>query len=94
MDRLTRQVRQQLESEYGAGVVPLSSRATFHRLVARLAQGRHATGSTRTRLTLSQQPNAPFGAVYPIRPGSSCRSTPLPGISLSKSTTVWSVGWR
>lgn len=69
MDRLIRQVRQQLESEYGAGVVPPSSRATFHRLVARLAQGRHATGSTRTRLTLSQQPNAPFGAVYPIRPG-------------------------
>lgn len=69
MDRLMRRVRKQVESEHGAGEVPFPSRATFHRLVARLAQGRHATGSARTRRTLSQQPDGPFGAVYPIRPG-------------------------
>lgn len=51
MDRLMRQVRQQLESEHGPGIVPLPSRATFHRLVGRLAAGRHATGSARTRRT-------------------------------------------
>ena len=67
MDRLMRQVREQLESEHG--IVPLPSRATFHRLVGRLAAGRHATGSARTRRTLAQQPEAPFGAVYPVRPG-------------------------
>ena len=44
MDRLTRQVRTQLASEHGAGVVPFPSRATFHRLVARLAQGRLRPG--------------------------------------------------
>ena len=79
MDRLIRQVRTHLESEHGAGVVPFPSRATFHRLVTRLAQGRHATGSARTRRTLSQQPNGPFGAVYPIRPGELMQidSTPL-----------------
>jgi hypothetical protein len=69
MDRLMRQVRQQLESEHGPGLVPFPSRATFHRLVGRLAAGRHATGSARTRRTLAQQPEAPFGAVYPVRPG-------------------------
>ena len=79
MDRLIRQVRKQLESEHGAGEVPFPSRATFHRLIARLAEGRHATGSARTRRTLSQQPAGPFGAVYPIRPGELMQidSTPL-----------------
>jgi putative transposase len=51
------------------GMVPFPCRATFHRPVGRLAAGRHATGSARTRRTLAQQPEAPFGAVYPVRPG-------------------------
>ena len=74
-----RQVRKQLESEHGIDEVPFPSRATFHRLVTRLAEGRHATGSARTRRTLSQQPIGPFGAVYPIRPGELMQidSTPL-----------------
>lgn len=79
MDRLMSQVRKRLESEYGPGTVPLPSRATFHRLVGRIAEGRHATGSARTRRTLAQQPAAPFSAVYPVRPGELMQidSTPL-----------------
>lgn len=79
MDRLIRQVRKQLDAQHGLGTVPMPSRATFHRLVGRLAEGRHATGSARTRRTLSQQPAGPFGAVYPVRPGELMQidSTPL-----------------
>lgn len=78
-DRLMCQVRKELNTEYGASVVPLPSRATIHRLVGRLAEGRHATGSARTRRTLAQQPKGPFGAVYPVRPGELMQidSTPL-----------------
>ncbi|WP_426989216.1 Mu transposase C-terminal domain-containing protein [Pseudarthrobacter sp. Y6] len=78
-DRLMRQVRKQLEAMYGPDIVPLPSRATFHRLIGRLAEGRHATGSARTRRTLAQQPSGPFGAVYPVRPGELMQidSTPL-----------------
>ncbi|GAA1879766.1 DDE-type integrase/transposase/recombinase [Paeniglutamicibacter psychrophenolicus] len=79
LDRLIHQVRHQLEEEHGVGVVPVPSRATFHRLVKKLAQGRHATGSARTRRTLAQQPETPFGSVYPVRPGELMQidSTPL-----------------
>ena len=68
-DRLMHQVRHELDAQHGAGTVAMPSRATFHRLVGRLAEGRHATGSARTRRTLAQQPSGPFGAVYPVRPG-------------------------
>lgn len=78
-DRLIHQVCHQLEEEHGIGVVPVPSRATLHRLVKKLAQGRHATGSARTRRTLAQQPDAPFGSIYPVRPGELMQidSTPL-----------------
>ncbi|QXQ08765.1 DDE-type integrase/transposase/recombinase [Paeniglutamicibacter sp. Y32M11] len=77
--RLMRQVRKLLDTEYGDGVVPMPSSSTFHRLVGRLAEGRHATGSARTRRTLAQQPSGPFRAVYPVRPGELVQidSTPL-----------------
>ena len=54
-DRLMRQVGKRLEAAYGPDIVPLSSRATFHRLIGKLAEGRHATGSARTRRTLARQ---------------------------------------
>ncbi|WP_284755485.1 Mu transposase C-terminal domain-containing protein [Arthrobacter sp. efr-133-R2A-120] len=78
-DRLMHQVCKELDTEYGSGTVSLPSRATFHRLVGRLAEGRHATGSARTRRTLAQQPEGPFAAVYPVRPGELMQidSTPL-----------------
>jgi transposase InsO family protein len=78
-ERLRREVRQELDREHGPGQVPVPSKATFNRLVNRLAEGRHATGSARTRRTLSQQPDGPFGAVFPVRPGELTQidSTPL-----------------
>jgi putative transposase len=78
MDRLQREVAKRVRDEHGDGV-ELPSRATFHRLVGKLAQGRHATGSARTRRTLDQQPDGPFGAVHPVRPGELMQidSTPL-----------------
>ncbi|MCG2622164.1 Mu transposase C-terminal domain-containing protein [Arthrobacter sp. I2-34] len=79
LDRLRHEAAMAVEAEHGAGEVALPSRATFHRLVARMAEGRHATGSARTRQTLDQQPDGPFGAVYPVRPGELMQidSTPL-----------------
>jgi len=78
MDRIQREVAQRVRAEHGDGV-ELPSRATFHRLVKKLAEGRHATGSARTRRTLDQQPDGPFGAVQPVRPGELMQidSTPL-----------------
>lgn len=78
-DRLWRDLVNELETQHGAGEVPLPSRATFHRLLKRLAEGRHATGSAQTRRTLAQQPDGPFGAVFPVRPGELMQidSTPL-----------------
>lgn len=78
-DRLWRELVCELETQHGAGEVPLPSRATFHRLLKRLAEARHATGSARTRRTLAQQPDGPFGAVFPVRPGELMQidSTPL-----------------
>lgn len=78
-DRLWRDMVRELEAQHGAGEVPLPSRATFHRLLKRVAEARHATGSARTRRTLAQQPDGPFGAVFPVRPGELMQidSTPL-----------------
>lgn len=78
-DRLWRDLVQELDTQHGPGEVTLPSRATFHRLLQRLAEARHATGSARTRRTLAQQPDGPFGAVFPVRPGELMQvdSTPL-----------------
>lgn len=78
-DRLWRELVRDLEAQHGPGEVPLPSRATFHRLLKRLAEARHATGSARTRRTLAQQPDGPFGGVFPVRPGELMQidSTPL-----------------
>ena len=67
--RLQREVEKRVVTAHGAGVVPLISHQTFNRLLRRLREGRHATGSARTRRTLDKQPRAPFGAVVATRPG-------------------------
>ncbi|MGO4584263.1 Mu transposase C-terminal domain-containing protein [Arthrobacter sp. 2RAF6] len=69
MDRLFREVKKRVAAENVDEPVSFPSLSTFRRLVARLREGRHATGSARTRRTLDQQPDGPFGAVYPVRPG-------------------------
>jgi putative transposase len=67
--RLKRLVDKAVEGQYGAGVVPIPSQPTFNRLRARLREARHATGSARTRQTLANQPDGPFGTITATRPG-------------------------
>lgn len=67
--RLKWLVDKAVEAEYGPGVVPIPSRPTFNRLRTRLREARHATGSARTRRTLDNQPDGPFGSVVATRPG-------------------------
>ena len=50
-----------LAAEHGTGVVAMPARATFYRLFDRLTQGRHTTGSARTRQSLANRPDGPFG---------------------------------
>lgn len=79
MDRLFRDVKKRAAAESGDEPILFPSLSTFRRLVTRMREGRHATGSARTRRTLDQQPDGPFGAVYPVRPGELMQidSTPL-----------------
>lgn len=51
-------VRQRVPA-YWDDEVPFPPQAAFHRLVGKLAQGRHASASARTRRRLSQQPLMP-----------------------------------
>jgi hypothetical protein len=62
-------VAQLLTAQHGAGVVAMPSRATFYRLFDRLSQGRHTTGSARTRRSLANRPDGPFGELTACRPG-------------------------
>jgi hypothetical protein len=72
-------VAQLLAAQHGAGVVPMPSRATFYRLFDRLSQGRHTTGSARTRRSLANRPDGPFSELTAARPGELVQidSTPL-----------------
>ena len=63
-------VAQILAAQHGAKVVPMPSRATFYRLFDRLSQGRHTTGSARTRRSLANRPDGPFGYHRSGRTGS------------------------
>ncbi|MEU1823788.1 Mu transposase C-terminal domain-containing protein [Streptomyces abikoensis] len=59
--------------------VLLPSRATLYRLFDKLAAGTHATGSARTRRSVSTRPSGPFGEVPASAPGELMQidSTPL-----------------
>lgn len=67
--RLKRLVDKAVEAEHGPGVVPIPSRQTFDRLRARMREARHAIGSARTRRSLDNQPDGPFGVIVATRPG-------------------------
>ena len=78
--RLRRRVEQLLAEAAEAGDRPvLPPERTFYRLVARLAAGKHTFGSARTRRSLANQPEGPFGTVTAARPGewTQIDSTPL-----------------
>ncbi|KAA0021375.1 Mu transposase C-terminal domain-containing protein [Antrihabitans cavernicola] len=78
-DRLRRAVERDLAEQYPGESVSMPSRPTFYRLLDRMAEARHATGSARTRRTLAKQPTGPFGSVVAVRPGELTQidSTPL-----------------
>jgi putative transposase len=78
--RLRRRVEQILASQHGvdpSSVMP--ARATFYRLAGQISAGRHTFGSARTRRSLAQRPDGPFGTVIAVRPGewTQIDSTPL-----------------
>ena len=78
--RLRRRVEQILAETTEAGERPqMPPERTFYRLAGRLASGRHTFGSARTRRSLANQPDGPFGAVTAARPGewTQIDSTPL-----------------
>ena len=78
--RLRRRVEQILAEDHrGRSGRRCRRERTFYRLVGRLASGRHTFGSARTRRSLANQPEGPFGAVTAARPGewTQIDSTPL-----------------
>lgn len=79
-----------MRDEHGEGMVPLPSTATFYRLVARVAEGRHTFGQATTRRSLANRPDPPFGAVHPLRPGEWVQvdTTPLDVLVLLDDGTV------
>ena len=80
VDRLRRRVEQILEGEHDIDPVSvMPARATFYRLAARAASGRHTFGSARTRRSRAKAPAGPFGTVIAVRPGewTQIDSTPL-----------------
>lgn len=58
-----------LAERYGEGTVAIPTISTFYRLFDKLARGRHITGSARTRRSLANRPDGPFGQVTALRPG-------------------------
>lgn len=79
MSVIQRALRARLDLDHGAGVVPMPSKATLHRLVNRLREGKYALGSARARRTRGQQPKRLYGNVQALRPGELVEidSTPL-----------------
>jgi hypothetical protein len=61
--------RQILADQYGPDAVVMPGRATFYRLFDRVTAGRHTTGSARTRRSLANRPEGPFGQLTAVRPG-------------------------
>lgn len=73
--RVIRQIRQRLEGEYGPGVVPVPSRATFYRMLAALSAGRHTFGSAVTRRQTAGRPKGYSPRPSPHGRVSRCRWT-------------------
>jgi hypothetical protein len=68
-----------LEATHGPGVVELPSLRSCYRLLEKLSAGRHTTGSARTRRSLADRPDGPFGEADAWAPGELMQidSTPL-----------------
>ncbi|WP_344515069.1 Mu transposase C-terminal domain-containing protein [Dactylosporangium maewongense] len=70
---------QLLQQTADADPAAVPSRRTLYRLFGKLTQGRHTTGSARTRRSEANRPPPPFGQVTPCAPGELVQidSTPL-----------------
>ncbi|KJK58511.1 transposase [Saccharothrix sp. ST-888] len=68
-----------LEADHGRGVVELPSQRSLYRLLEKLSAGKHTTGSARTRRSLADRPDGPFGERSAVAPGELMQmdSTPL-----------------
>ncbi|MGF6885976.1 putative transposase [Nocardia sp. GAS34] len=77
--RLRRRVEQLLAADEIDPASVMPARATFYRLVEQIAAGKHTFGSARTRRSLAQRPEGPFGTVMALRSGewTQIDSTPL-----------------
>jgi hypothetical protein len=66
-------------AERHGDAVAMPSRSAFYRLLAVVGAGEHVTGSARTRRSLANRPDRPFGQVVAVRPGELMEidSTPL-----------------
>lgn len=61
---------ERLEREYGAGVVPLPSKATAYRRFAELTRGTNAvSGSAKGRRSIADRPQGVYGRLRATRPG-------------------------
>lgn len=71
--------QQILDAVHGSGVVELPSRRSLYRLLEKLSAGKHTTGSARTRRSLADRPDGPFGETDVWAPGEVMQidSTPL-----------------
>jgi putative transposase len=71
--------RQILDTTHGPGVVELPSRRSLYRLLEKLSAGKHTTGSARTRRSLADRGDGPFGQADAWAPGEVMQidSTPL-----------------
>lgn len=69
----------QILAERHGEAVAMPSRSAFYRLFAVVAAGTHTTGLARTRRSLANRPDRPFGQVIAARPGELMQidSTPL-----------------
>jgi hypothetical protein len=68
-----------LDAAHGRGVVELPSQRSLYRLLEKLSAGKHTTGSARTRRSLADRPDGPFGETDAWAPGEVMQidSTPL-----------------
>ena len=68
-----------LEAAHGRGAVELPSQRSLYRLLDKLSAGQHTTGSARTRRSLADRPDGPFGQTDAWAPGEVMQmdSTPL-----------------
>lgn len=68
-----------LEAAHGRGTVQLPSQRSLYRLLERMSAGKHTIGSARTRRSLADRPDGPFGELDAWAPGEVMQidSTPL-----------------